>query len=197
MIRLAEDCSLHRLSDNRLIKDFVCDSKDLNDFFSVDAIKYQEQLLGETFFYRLNETKEILCAYTISNDSIRTDNLPSGRRNKVKEYIPHIKSLKSYPALLIGRLGVSIKYEGRGLGSQLLKFIKAYCLSEVGSKCRFIIVDAYNTEKALALYNKNEFKFVFSSEDQEKVYYGKKPQETLRTRFMYFDLKLWKDKLSG
>ncbi len=194
MISLREHCSLHRLSSGNLIYDFICDNTDLNDFFANDAIKYQEELLGETFFFRHNETGEIVCAFTMSNDSIRTDDLPNSRKKKVRENIPHAKGMKSYPATLIGRLGVAKKFEGQGIGKQLMNFIKSMCLIEDGNRCRFLLVDAYNNEKTINYYTKNEYQFVFSTEQQERDYYEMPPEKELKTRFMFFDLKLWADK---
>ena len=37
--------------------------------------------------------------------------------NEVKENIPHEKPMRSFPAYLIGRLGVSSDYNGYGIGS--------------------------------------------------------------------------------
>ncbi len=196
MIDLHEHCSLHALSSESPIKDFICDSDDLNDFFCNDAIKYQNELLGETFYYRLKETGEIICAYTLSNDSLKVSDLPGSRKRAVKKEIPHEKSMKAYPAMLIGRLGVSKKHEGNGIGTQLLNYIKGYTFTELGSKCRYLLVDSYNNEKALALYKKNEFNTVFSSEEQEREYYEKPEGEPLKTRFMYFDLMLWQNQLA-
>ena len=155
MISLREDCSLHRLSADNPIIHFICDNSDLNDFFKNDAIKYQEELLGETFFFRHKQSGDIISAFTISNDSIRTDDLPNSRKKKVTQFIPHAKGMKSYPASLIGRLGVAKKFEGQGLGRQVLNFIKSLCLIEDGNRCRFLLVDAYNNEKTIAYYTKN------------------------------------------
>src|ERR1700733_9586209 len=112
MIDLAEDCDLYQLSRDTAIVDFVCDSNDLTDFFCNDAIKYQDELLGQTFFYKLRETGEIICAFTISNDSIKVNDLPGSRKKVIQKETPHEKSMRSYPAALIGRLGVAKKYEG-------------------------------------------------------------------------------------
>mgnify|MGYP001194494058 CR=1 FL=1 len=191
MISLKDDCSMHRLSSLNPIRDFICDNPDLNDFFANDAVKYQEELLGETFFFRHNESDDIVCAFTMSNDSIKTDDLPNSRKKKVKEHIPHAKGMKSYPATLIGRLGVAKNYEGNSIGKQLMNFIKGMCLIEEGNRCRFLLVDAYNTEKPINYYLKNEFQFVFSTEQQEKEYYEMPSDKKLKTRFMFFDLKLW------
>jgi GNAT superfamily N-acetyltransferase len=191
VISLKDDCTLCRLSSSSPISDFVCNNADLNEFFAKDAIKYQEELLGETFFFRLKKNSEVVCAFTMSNDSIRTDDLPNSRKKKVKEHIPHAKGMKSYPATLIGRLGVAKKFEGKGVGRQLMNFIKGMCLIEDGNRCRFLLIDAYNNENTIIYYSKNEFQFVFSTEQQEKDYYELTSEKELKTRFMFFDLKLW------
>ena len=191
MISLSEDCELVILSEDDKICDFDCDHVDLNDFFCNDALNYQNQLLGQTSFFRHKESNKILCAYTLSNDSIKVDTLPGSRRRTVKKQIPHAKSQKSYPATLIGRLGVSKDFAGNGIGTQLMDFIKSICITQDANKCRFLLVDAYNTEKALGYYTKNEFIFLFPTEEQEKQYYGQEADCSLKTRFMYFDLMNW------
>lgn len=100
--------------------------------------------------------------------------------------------MKSYPATLIGRLGVVSKFAGKGIGTQVLDFIKSMCIIEDANKCRFVLVDAYNNPQALGLYVKNEFEYLFSTEEQEKEYYHRENHEgPLNTRFMYFDLLPW------
>lgn len=59
---------------------FDCDNRDLNDFFIKDAIKYASQLLGKSYCFTLDESPNtIVCAFTISNDSIKVLNLPGSR----------------------------------------------------------------------------------------------------------------------
>lgn len=192
MFDLSEACELVSLSVDNLIREFDCGNADLNDFFINDAMKYQQELLGQTYFFRLKEEKTIVAAFTLSNDSIKVYNLPNARKKKVNEEIPAAKRMKSYPATLIGRLGVVSAFARKGIGTQVLDFIKSLCLLEDANKCRFVLVDAYNNLEALGLYKKNEFDFVFSTEEQEKEYYDRKDDNgPLRTRFMYFDLLLW------
>ncbi len=100
--------------------------------------------------------------------------------------------MKSYPAILIGRLGVNKKFKGNDIGKQLMDFIKSYSLIHFGNKCRFIIVDSYNHERPLKFYINNDFEFIFSTEEQEIIYNGLKKGEQLKTRSMYFDLIHWK-----
>jgi hypothetical protein len=80
---------------------------------------------------------------------------------------------------------------GQGVGTQVLDFIKATCIIEDANRCRFLLVDSYNNPQALSLYTKNDFKFLFSTKEQEKEYYKKSPDEPLKTRFMFFDLLPW------
>ena len=54
--------------------------------------------------------------------------------------------------------------------------------------CRFLVVDAYNEPNPIQYYKKNDFDFLFSTEEQEKEYMGMSTNETLKTRLMYFDL---------
>ena len=135
-INLFNDCKIIRLSSHNNLVDFKCKNADLNDFFLNDALMYQNELLGETFFFKLLTSPfDITCAFTLSNDSIRIFDLPGSRKKKIRKDISREKYLRSFPAALIGRLGVTIKYEGTGIGSQLLNFIKSFCLIEYGSRC--------------------------------------------------------------
>jgi GNAT superfamily N-acetyltransferase len=147
-------------------------------------------LIEECFFFRHKETGKVICAFSLSPDSINTSNLPGSRRKKVKELIPHEKPLKSYPAMLIGRLGVSLDFVGQGIGSQLMNFIKSFCFIDQKQRCRFLLVDAYNQFNVLTFYQKNGFRFVFSTEEQERDYYKQTTIEPLRTRFMFYDMIL-------
>ncbi len=189
---LLQDCKLVLLSDLNLICNFECDNKDLNDFFCDDALDYQNQLLGQTSYFVEPENGEIVCAFTLSNDSIRLDKLPGSIKRRVRKDIPHAKSMSSYPATLIGRFGVPSKYKGIGIGSQVMNFIKSVTLTEEAFKSRFIIVDSYNNENALKFYQRNEFQYLFTDEKLEQKHYEK---DILSTRFMYFDLMNWANKL--
>lgn len=191
MIDISAHCDLILLSNSAAIHDFNCGNDDLNDFFCNDALLYQQELLGQTYFFQLHETQEIVAAFTISNDSIKVHDLPNSRGKKVRKDIPSEKRMRSYPATLIGRLGVAVKFAGQGIGTQVLDLIKSMCITEDANKCRFLLVDAYNTDQALRLYQKNEFEFLFSTEEQEKEYYEKPIEAPLNTRFMYFDLLPW------
>ena len=70
-----------------------------------------------------------------------------------------------------------------------MDFIKAWFVDPFNKTgCRYLIVDAYNTEVPLAFYLKNGFDFVFSTEEQEKEYRCIISDRKLKTRLMFFDL---------
>jgi len=197
MVSLENDCEMLILSDENSISDFDCGNADLNEFFIHDALAYKHQMLSRTYFFRHKSSNETVCAFSFSASSIKTADLPGSRRKKVKEHIPREKSLKSYPAMLIGRLGVATKFNGQGIGSQLIEVIKTFCLNQFPDFVRFLLVDAYNEPAVIAFYKKNDFAAVFSSDEQEKETYRQPPDEALQTKYMFYDMMHWKNKVNA
>jgi hypothetical protein len=70
-----------------------------------------------------------------------------------------------------------------------MDFIKTWFFdSQNKTGCRFIVVDAYNSEEPISYYKNCGFEFLFSTEDQEKQYYNHSSKYGLATRLMFFDL---------
>ena len=155
---LLENCTFRPFNQEILetCKPFDCGHEDLNDFFFNDCIPYSNDLIGKSYCFTLDENPEtIVCAFTISNDSIKVADLPNSRKKRVNELIPRAKHFKSYPAVLIGRLGVNIEFKGKGVGPELMDFIKAWFIDgENKTGCRFIVVDSYNESGPLSFYTK-------------------------------------------
>lgn len=189
---LLENCTFRPFNQEILdtCKPFDCGHEDLNDFFLNECVFYSYDLIGKSYCFTLDESPDtIVCAFTISNDSIKVADLPNSRKKKVNELIPRAKHFKSYPAVLIGRLGVNQEFKGKGIGPELMDFIKAWFIDgENKTGCRFIVVDSYNEPRPLSFYAKCDFKTLFSTEAQEKEYLKMSPDEKLSTRLMYFDL---------
>lgn len=198
---LLEECTF-RIYDQD-IKDtccpFDCGNEDLNSFFNNDVLDYASTLLGKSYCFTLNtDPTIIIAAFTISNDSIKTTNLPNARKKKVVTEIPREKQMKNYPAVLIGRLGINKAFQKgkrntqdeNSVGGQLMGFIKAWFISDNKTGCRFILVDSYNNEKALVYYKNNDFTELFSTEQQEKDFFNIPAENNLTTRLLYFDLIL-------
>jgi ribosomal protein S18 acetylase RimI-like enzyme len=192
MLNLRNECEFMLLSSAEQLAGFDCGDDDLNEFFNIDAIKYQEQMLGQTYLCRHNQSGKIVGAFSLSPHGLQVSDLPNSRRKKVKENIPNEKPLKAYSAYLIGRLGVSVEFSGQGIGSQMLDFIKYFCFGNY--QCRFLVVDAYNKPEVLHFYQKNGFQTVFSTEEQEQENKRLNGVTSLRTRYMFFDMIHWKNK---
>ena len=194
MAFLIEQCGFCELTEDVINSclHFSCGNDDLDDFFGNDATRYAHFLMGKTYCFRLNSNPSIIvCAFTISNDSIRIYDLPRSRKDYMKSLTHHEKPLKRYPGVLIGRLGVNKEFARHGIGSEVLDFIKGWFFSSNNKTgCRFMIVDAVNAPEVISFYQKNGFQMLFSSEKQEITYTigGKDVTTTLDTRLMYFDL---------
>lgn len=170
---------------------FDCGDEDLNAFFQEDAFNYDAQLLGRSYCFLSALKGDIAAIFTLSNSAIRVAELPNNAKRRLVKLIPWVKQGRNYPAVLIGRLGVSKKYRNQKIGSQIIDFIKAWFLSNHNKTgCRFVVVDAYNKEDVLHFYSNasNKFSFLFKEESQEKLYNSIPADENLKTRQMYFDL---------
>lgn len=189
---LSDNCTFTVLTQEIIetSTDFDCGHSDLNDFFRNDCIAYSNQLLGKTYCFLLDEDPtQIICAFTVANDSIKTNILPNSRKKKVTKQIPRAKHFNSYPAVLIGRLGVNKAYKRKGVGKELMDFIKSWFIDPYNKTgCRFVVVDSYNEEEPLRYYMNNDFDFIFSTEEQEKEALRPTSEDSLTTRLMYFDL---------
>lgn len=171
---------------------FHCDESDLDEFFATDAFYYDEELLGRTYAWiNLENPQLIMGLVTLANDSIKAKNIISSARNRVQRSITNAKRGMNYPAVLIGRLAVSSEFRGKGMnvGSQILGFIKDWFRADNKTGCRFIVVDAYNNPRTLHFYEKNGFKTLYRTEQEEREFLKLKDGEPLGTRFMFFDLK--------
>lgn len=206
---LVDKCEFNLLSAELLesAHPFDCGNEDLNDFFKSDCIPYSSDLMGKTYcFTETSDPNKIVCAFTIANDGIKMYHLPKSRQNKVNRKVAQQKHGKSYPAVLIGRLGVDKAFQQKGVGKDLMDFIKAWFVDGKNKTgCRFVVVDAYNEQKALNYYQKCGFEFLIPDESAEKKYSLNrtmatgfkgfmiktrlaKDKEPLKTRLMYFDL---------
>ena len=169
---------------------FSCGNADLDDFFSSDYADYAHQLMGKTYVYvQDGGGNDIVCAFTVSNASVFTNHLPNARKKKIGSAIPFAKRDLIYPAVLIGRLGVNLKFKRQHVGSELMDIIKNWFVEEDNKTgCRYLVVDAYNEAGPCEYYQKNGFAFMFSSEEQERQYRNISSEQPLHTRLMYFDL---------
>lgn len=188
-MNLSTDCSLVQLEDTTNLSSFTCNHSDLDDFLIKDAKKYSSELLGKTYLFMKDDTKEIVAFFTVSNASLNLRELSRTKKKKVDGDIPYPKRRVSYPSVLLGRLGVSTNFQGNSIGQQVLEFIKFWFRFDNKTGCRFIIVDAYNELPVLRFYEKNGFIFLQSEVDElAQLHEERGISANLNTRHMIFDL---------
>lgn len=171
---------------------FDCGVEDLNEFFANDALAYEKDLMGKTYCWLDNSNdRKIIAMITLANAGIQTTHLPNNPKRHLHKAIAYNKQGRTYPAVLIGRLGVDIGFQGSKfrIGAQIMDFIKDWFISDDNKTgCRFILVDAVNNEHTLKYYERNGFKPLFPHETDEKAFYNISEGSDLRTRMYFFDL---------
>lgn len=168
------DFQLIRLTSDHQLKPFDCTDIDLNDFFHNEAKQYQEKLLAVTYLIE-NET-ETVAFFSLMNDKISLEDFESKTQflKRVRNKLPIRKRHKSYPAMKIGRLGVSASFQNKGIGRMVVDYLKHLFIVNNRTGCKFVTVDAY--KESLAFYEKNDFEYLTSKD------------KNADTRLMFFDL---------
>ena len=166
---------IKKLEKNDKISSFDCGDGDLNDFVLNNAALYKRERLAESYALKEKISNDIVAFFSLSNDKISvTDFDDKNKYNRFSRRFNNRKRLKSYPAVKIGRLGVSVDNKGKSIGSFIIDFVKAYFVFNNKSGCRFITVDAYSD--AIPFYQKNGFVPINDADINDK------------TRLLYFDL---------
>ncbi|MEI6753389.1 MAG: GNAT family N-acetyltransferase [Paludibacter sp.] len=166
---------LIRLSLDSQIKSFDCGDSDLNEFLINDSKGFILNLLAVT--YVIEDNQNTIAFFSLLNDkiSILDTESKSQWRKLVKDKLPYGKRYNSYPAMKIGRLGVSLLYKNQGWGTDILNYLKDLFVNNNRTGCRFITVDAYRD--SLKFYEKNGFQYLTSTDKNSD------------TRLMFYDLK--------
>ena len=115
------DCERVMVESPSDLAQFSCGDEDLDDFFANDAYLYDKQLLGKTYYFAMKGSEKIVGAFTVANDSIKASLISTSIRNKLQRKMPNTKRTRSYPAVLIGRIGVASDLKGNNIGSQIVE----------------------------------------------------------------------------
>lgn len=163
-----------RLSENFKIENFDCDDDDLNDFFLNNSKKYSDQLLAVT--YIIQSDGNTIAFFSIFNDKISIKEIknPNDWKEFQNKHFPPEKSLASFPAVKIGRLGVNKAHQKQGIGKIIIDYLIDSFITSNKTGCRFITVDAY--KESLSFYEKTGFDYL-TEKDVNKD-----------TRLMFLDL---------
>lgn len=164
---------LKRLTSEEPITTFECGDEDLNGFLLDDAVPSAEKRIANTFV--LYEEDSPVAYFCLLTDKITKQEVSKADWRKFKKQFPHGKQFSSYPSIKIGRFAVSSTQVHKGIGSNLINWIKLQLLKQITLPAyRFITVDAYID--AIPFYEKNGFRLL-QSEDANK-----------NTRLMYYDI---------
>ena len=140
-------CEIRALSVNDDRRAFSSGNEELDLFFH----KYAEQnqfkhYIGSTYVLLFDQT--ITGFFTVSAGSIKTDLLPERMSKKLPEY--------PLPILRISRLAVDKRYQGKGMGKTLLKFILNLAVEQKNRYgCVGLVVDA--KEESISFYEQFDF----------------------------------------
>lgn len=166
---------IKKLKNNDKIESFDCGDADLNDFILNQSLFFSSEKLAVSYALESVENKDVLAFFSLLNDKISIDDFDNKNQyNRFSRRFNNRKRLKSYPAVKIGRLGVSNTMKGKRIGSAILNYIKSYFVQDNKSGCRFLTVDAYSN--AIPFYVKNGFVPLNDADINEM------------TRLLYFDL---------
>jgi ribosomal protein S18 acetylase RimI-like enzyme len=166
---------IRRLSENDKRGMFNCEDNDLNEHYFEDSIGYTRHLLSVTYQVEING--DVAAYFSLSNASVIRTQSNKKAMNRMARTIPNPKRMGNYPAVKIGRLAVDCKYQCSGLGTSVLDYVKMWFTNGNKTGCRFIVVDAYNNQRAIKFYKRNGFSFLLVDDESES------------TRLMIFDLK--------
>lgn len=94
--------------------EFSCGKEMLDDYLHKQANQDIKRKLSACFVLNDNENNLIKGYYTLANNSIPQDFIPTQFQKKLP------KSYSSIPTTLLGRLATDLRYEGQGIGKLLL-----------------------------------------------------------------------------
>ena len=170
--------SLVRVSSSTIIKTFDCGDQDLNDFLLSKSKHYLKELLAVT--YLLENEERTIAFFSIFNDSVKVQEIEFASKSALKRFLSGLVShpkrhLEYFPALKIGRLGVSNTTKNTGIGKAIINYIINLAITQNETcACKLITVDAY--EQSLGFYERLGFIYFTDADNGED------------TRQMYFDL---------
>lgn len=152
-------------ADYELMSAFSCGVKELDDFFHFEVRECvrRHYLAAYSVFI---DSGEIIAAFTLMNDALmigsqteKEDFIDDLQLEAGEDMAEFLNRQTSYPAINIGHLGTSTKYQGLGVGSMIIDLVADTYAKHLQSGCQFITVDALNNDRTTGFYCKNAFGF--------------------------------------
>ena len=147
---------------------FVCSKPNLTHYFTGDpaATRTLDQDLkygmARPFVMVDKRNEEVIGYFTLCNQSIPKDSLPKKIATKL--------GYRDIPTMLLGRMAVSEKFAGQGLGTDLLlaALLKAYKLTDGGKGCYAVVLDA-GEESLVDWYSKRGFTLAATEQQPRRM----------------------------
>lgn len=192
MSYLTEHCTFAPVTDELLarLNDFACHHEtDISDFFKHKAVKASSEMMSKSYCLYDEETNNMVAAFCVLNTSLPTEDLPNYARRNINKKVKYEKQRKHYPATLIGQFAVFDAFADMHLGDEFLSIVLYWIISTAQNMGnRFVVVDAINKDKVIKFYERNGFKIMFRTEEEELLATGKDTKSILPTRMMFADL---------
>ncbi len=140
---------LARIDPRHAREGFDCGQPSLNDFLRTLVNQYERRNLGRTYVATEGEDQQVLGYDTLSSGSVSFDVLPAKQAKKLPRH--------EVPVILLARLAVDQRAQGKGLGGHRLgdAIRRSLDLSE-SLGIHAIVVDAID-ESARSFYRKFGF----------------------------------------
>jgi GNAT superfamily N-acetyltransferase len=145
---------INKLSGLHNRASFSCGQNALKEYLKKQASQDVKKNVA-TVIVAAGENNKIAGFYTLCASSVKRANIPSPMENRLPKY-------NSIPAILLGRLAVSLDYKGQGVGRRLMFHAFERCVS-IGVGWAFLITDAKN-EEARSFYR--HFGFISLLDDE-------------------------------
>jgi len=148
----SDDLTTFNCSDN--------DAMGLNVFIHSEALQFQREKLGVTYLFLYNN--QVVGFVTVAMSQIE---LKLAKTSK----LPFRVTIKYYPAMIIGRLGVDNNYRRRHIGTNLCLWC-LYFAKEMSEKvgCRVVVV--LTDGDHIEFYKKCNFDVVTEQEKKKRVF---------------------------
>ncbi|MBD5352850.1 MAG: GNAT family N-acetyltransferase [Bacteroides sp.] len=158
-VRLIESADYPKLAE------FTCGVPVLDRFFHhevEECVKYHYL----SAYIATTMSDEIVAVFTLMNDALMIDSqsakedlIDDIRFEKAENIVDFFNRQTSYPAINIGHLGVSTKYQRHKIGKAIIDLVAATYFNHTLAGCQFITVDALNRNDTIKFYLRNSFFF--------------------------------------
>ncbi len=135
-----------KLSSDHDLSQFQCGEPDLDDWLKLRSLQNEES--GASRTYVILSGRQVVGYYALAAGCAERANAPGRARRNMPDPVP---------VMVLGRLAIVVRYQGRGIGSALLRdaVLRTGQAAEIGG-IRAVLVHAIS-ESARRFYEKKGF----------------------------------------